>query len=231
MTSITTEIQNHLNAVNAILILAIGSVPRITVGMNYALTALSALFPKSMANNIGFLLSNVPNEMFLQFPHDAIPVALKHAPTFLIDNPIALQKNYLGQLDRMSERTAKKRKALVKVAEQDALEMLVTLFDWLDGLEPQPTMGTIALYKKSWAIESMITMRAEIKNRMEMKFAVSFHLLPSDARISYSLDVERECCSQPRKGNKFARLEAGARSHLPLSLWRASLLLHLLCGR
>ena len=176
MTSITTEIQNHFDAVNAILILAIGSVPRITVGMNYALTALSALFPKSMANNIGFLLSNVSDEMYLSFPDDAIPNDLKHVPKFLIDNPIALQKNYLRQLDRMSERTAKRRKALVKDAEQDALEMLVRLFDWLDGLEPQPTMGTIALYKKSWAIESMITMRAEIKNRMEMKFAVSFHL-------------------------------------------------------
>jgi len=27
----------------------------------------------------------------------------------------------------------------VRTAEQNAMEMLVALFDWLDGLEPQPT--------------------------------------------------------------------------------------------
>jgi len=28
-----------------------------------------------------------------------------------------------------------------RTAERNALEMLVDLFDWLDGLEPQPTTG------------------------------------------------------------------------------------------
>ena len=47
--SIATEIQNHIDSVTAVLILANGSVPRITVGTDYALSALSALsalFPK-----------------------------------------------------------------------------------------------------------------------------------------------------------------------------------------
>ena len=174
--SITTEIHNNLDAINAVLILANGSVPRMSVTVDYALTTLSALFPKSLANNIGFLFSNTPDERYLNFPDDAIPEVLNHAPKFLIDNPIALQKNYLKQRDRMNERTAKKRNELMKGAEQDALEMLVKLFDWLDGLEPQPTTEIIALYEKSQVIESMITDRAVIKNRMEMKFAVSFHL-------------------------------------------------------
>ena len=188
--SITTEIHNHLDAVNAVLILANGSVPRISVSLDYALTTLSALFPKSLANNIGFLLSNVPNEMYLNFPDDAIPETLKHAPKFLIDNPISLQKNYLKTKDRMSERTKKKRKELVKGAEQDALEMSVQLFDWLDGLEPQPTRGIIALYEKYQVINSVITdtlaqtsqaatKRAEIKKLMEdleKGTDVSFHL-------------------------------------------------------
>ena len=188
--SITTEIQNHLDAVNAVLILANGSVPRISVSMDYALTTLSALFPKSLANNIAFLLSNVPDEMYLNFPDDAIPEVLKHAPKFLINNPIALQKNYLKQKDGVNERTAKKKKELVKDAEEDALEMSVKLFDWLDGLEPQPTREIMALYEKSQAIELVITdtlvemgqaatKRAEIKKLMrdlENGTNVSFHL-------------------------------------------------------
>ena len=188
--SITTEIQNHLDAVNAVLILVNGSVPRITVSMDYALNSLSALFPKSLANNIGFLLSNVPDEIYLNFPDDVIPVALKHAPKFLINNPIALQKNYLKQRDGMSEKAAKKRKVLVKDAEQDALEMSVQLFDWLDALEPQPTREIMALYEKSQIIESVITdtlvqmsqaatKTAEIKKLMkdlDNGTDVSFHL-------------------------------------------------------
>jgi len=34
---------------------------------------------------------------------------------------------------------------------------LVELFDWLDGLEPQPTTEIVALYEKSQAIEVKIT--------------------------------------------------------------------------
>jgi hypothetical protein len=102
--SITTEIQNHIASVSAVLILANGAVPRITVGMDYALSALSALFPKSLANNIAFLFSNVSTPLSFNFPKDAIPEALKNAPQFLIDNPIALQKKYLELKGGMSKR-------------------------------------------------------------------------------------------------------------------------------
>ena len=36
----------------------------------------------------------------------------------------------------------------VKAGEQSALEMLVDLFDWLDGLEPQPTREIFPLYEE-----------------------------------------------------------------------------------
>ncbi len=134
--SIAAEIQNHLDAVNAVLILANGSIPRISVSMDYALTTLSALFPKSLADNIAFLLSNVPTPASLNFP---IPEVLKHVPKFLIDNPIALQKNYFKQKGHMDKKTLKKIKQSVELTEENALEMLVELLDWLDGLEPQPT--------------------------------------------------------------------------------------------
>ena len=189
--SITTEIQNHLNVVSAVLILANGSIPRISVSMDYVLSTLPALFPKSLASNIAFLFSNVPNRISLNFPDDAIPEALKHAPRFLLDNLIALQKQYLKQRGRMNKREAKQTRELVKRTEQDALKMLVEIFDWLGGLEPQPTTEIIALYEKSQDIESKITSTlaqmgqaaikmAEIKKLMENLrngSAVSLHLL------------------------------------------------------
>ena len=45
----------------------------------------------------------------------------------------------------------------VKFAEQNALEMLVDLFDWLNGLESQSTMGIVSLFENSQAIEAKVT--------------------------------------------------------------------------
>ncbi len=68
---------------------------------------------------------------------DTIPEVLKGAPQFLLDNPIALQRKYLKLKD--SPNTEQKMITLrnaVKDSEQNALTMLVELFDWLGGLEP-----------------------------------------------------------------------------------------------
>ena len=37
---------------------------------------------------------------------------------------------------------------VVKASEQDSLEMLVDLFDWLDGLECQPTSEVVSRYEE-----------------------------------------------------------------------------------
>ena len=156
--SIATQIQNHIGTVSAVLILVNGTVPRITVGTNYALSALSALFPKTLANNIAFLFSNASNHLALNFSEDAIPPALTNAPHFLLDNPIALVKKYSTLKDGPTQKVPKNTlRRLVMNAERKALETLVELFDWLDGLEPQSTTEIVDLYERSQAIESKIT--------------------------------------------------------------------------
>ena len=56
----------------------------------------------------------------------------------------------------MKKRRVDLRKA-VKAGEEQALEMLVKLFDWLDGLEPQPTTGLFPLYDASQNITNPST--------------------------------------------------------------------------
>ena len=158
MRNIDTEIQKHVESVNAVLILANGTVPGITVGTDYALSTLSAIFPKSLAENIAFLFTNVASPLSWNVAMDTIPEALKDAHMFLLDNPIALQKRYLkfeGDLDKQKVRAEMHR--AVQASEERALEMLVNLFDWLDGLGPQPTTGIVYLYNMSQGIEAMIT--------------------------------------------------------------------------
>ena len=145
--SIATQIKKHIDSVTAVLILANGVVPRVTVGTDYALSTLSAIFPKSLANNIAFMFTNVSSPLHWNFSGDTVPDILKDAPQFLFNNPVALQRKYL-KLERdpnMRKRRADFRKA-VKGSEQNALEMLVDLFDWLDSLEPQLTASTVSLY-------------------------------------------------------------------------------------
>jgi hypothetical protein len=156
--SIATEIQKHIDSVTAVLILANGTVPRITVGTEYTLSTLSAIFPKTLADNIAFVFTNVPSPLSWNFSQDTIPGVLKDAPQLLFDNPIALQKRYLSLKDNLSRRARVEMCKAVWASEQTALEsMLVTLFDWLDGLQPQPTTEIVYLYDMSQTIEAMIT--------------------------------------------------------------------------
>jgi len=156
--NIATEIQKHIDSVTAVLILANGTVPRITVGTDYALSTLSAIFPKSLAENIGFVFTNVPSPLSWNFSNDTIPDVLRDADQFLLDNPIALQKKYLALKDDLNK---KKKRVLMRKAvlagEERALEVLVELFDWLDGLGSQPTTEIVYLYNMSQSIEAMIT--------------------------------------------------------------------------
>ena len=153
--SIATHIQAHIATVNAVLIVANGSVPRMIVGTDYALFA---FLPKTLANNVAFLFTNILTCISFNFCEDAIPKIFKDAPRFLFNNPIALQKNFLELNDSpLHKEEGAGWREMVKDAERNGLRILVDLFDWLDGREPQPTTEIVALYETSQAIKTKIT--------------------------------------------------------------------------
>jgi len=92
------------------------------------------------------VLTNVSGPLYQNFSRDTVPDVLKDAPQFLLDNPIALQRKYLKLKDdvKSSSKGAEMRKT-VKASEERALETLVEFFDWLDGLERQPTTEAVTL--------------------------------------------------------------------------------------
>ena len=155
--SIATQIKEHIDSVTAVLLLANGTVPHVTVGTDYALSTLSAIFPKSLASNTAFMFTNVLSPLHWNFSRDAFPEVLMDAPQFPLNNPIALQKMYskLKGGPNMNKERADLCKA-VKAGEQSALEMLADLFDWLDNLEPQSMTEVVSLYEHSQAVESRI---------------------------------------------------------------------------
>ena len=142
------QIKNHINSINAVLVLVNGTVPRVTVGTDYALSTLSAIFPKSVAKNTAFLLTNTSDLLFQNFSGDTLSEDFKDAPQFLLNNPIALQRRYLELKDApTSMGQGHSFREAVRASEQDTLEMLVDFFDWLDGLEPQPTSEVVYRYE------------------------------------------------------------------------------------
>ena len=64
-----------------------------------------------------------------------VPDALKDAPQFILNDPVALQKRYLMfKDDPHVKRGSTYRRDGLKADEHDTLEMMVQLFHWLDSL-------------------------------------------------------------------------------------------------
>jgi len=226
---IAAKIQQHIDSVTAVLILANGTVPRITVGTKYALDTLSTLFPKSLAENIAFVFTNVSSRMNWNFSPDSIPKELRKAEQFLFNNPVALQQRFrVLEEDPAQKKSLRSMRKEMKAGEGVALEMLVKLFDWLDLLESQPTNDIVALYNKSQRIEATIadnlaqidqaaTKQAEIDKLIDK--------LQSNSKVSCSLRpclwfnfilfyIGYRCFLRLRESHHEARLEAaGDRRH------------------
>jgi hypothetical protein len=84
------------------------------------------------------MLTNASGPLYQNFSGDTVQGALKNAPQFLLNNPVARQRKYLMENPNVAEGSPDSRDA-VKDDEKHAMEMLVELFNWLDSLEPQPT--------------------------------------------------------------------------------------------
>ena len=162
--NIATQFKEHIEFVTAVLIIANGTVSRLSARTDYALTTLSTLlstlFPKTLATNIAFVFTNVPNPLSWNFAKENISTVLEGAPRFFLDNPCALQKKSFELDNDAMVNTAKRQRKMrefMENAERGALDMLVELFDWLDDLTPQPTKEIVNLYDLSQQIESTIT--------------------------------------------------------------------------
>jgi hypothetical protein len=156
-TSIEKQIKEHIDSVTAVLVLANGTVPRVTAGTDYALSTLSAISPRTPPN-VAFVLTNTSTALDQNFSRDTLPDVFKHAPHFLLNNPIALQRRYLELKDNPNmESQGSYFRETVKASEQGGLEMLVELFDWLGSLEPRPTTKILPLYKQCQRIVAKVT--------------------------------------------------------------------------
>ncbi|KIP03094.1 hypothetical protein PHLGIDRAFT_256134 [Phlebiopsis gigantea 11061_1 CR5-6] len=156
--SIAEAIRSHITTVNAVLILANGTMPRLSVATDYALTTLMSIFPRTLADNIAILFTNVASPLSWNFDNESVPHAIAHAPQFLLDNPVAMQRKFrqISEGGTTSSQVIQRLRHSVQRGEADALQTLVEIFDWLDGREAQPTKDILSLYEQTQMIESNI---------------------------------------------------------------------------
>ncbi|KAF9459249.1 hypothetical protein BDZ94DRAFT_1051168 [Collybia nuda] len=161
--SIARTIKDSITTVDAVLILANGTVPRLGVATDYALSTLSSMFPITLAKNIGFLFTNVSSPLSWNFDEESLPEALRDNPLYLLDNPVAMQDKYLREKKKMEDKhrinqnLLRTLKASVEEGHMKALGELVKIVDWLDTLSSQPTNDILSLYNQSQNIEKRIS--------------------------------------------------------------------------
>jgi hypothetical protein len=155
--SIANAIQEEVDTITAVLILTNGTLRRLGVATDYALSTLSAMFPRTLADNIGVMFTCVPSRTSLNFTSAALPEVLrcKKDNQFIIDNPLAhLQR--LNEIKSQKETVrggSKRLKRKVMECHSEALEDLALLFDWLDTLTPQPTKDIMNIYERYQQID------------------------------------------------------------------------------
>ena len=132
-------IEQHIESLNAVLILAFESY---SVWVEYTFSTLSAIFPKTLVNNIAFISPLSNDYQYWIFSRLKVPEVFKRCPVFYLDNPIKEQDTF-GEEQIVCEHL-----------EHRALNMLLALFNWLGYLKPQSAKEIVSVYEKYQNIEA-----------------------------------------------------------------------------
>ncbi|KAJ3770176.1 hypothetical protein FB446DRAFT_178556 [Lentinula raphanica] len=88
----------HFETVDAIIILTNGALYRLSLGVKFVLNTLSSIFPHSIVNNVAFVLTMVSDPTMIGFKRSYLPIELKDAKVWDINNPFAQWTRYQKKL-------------------------------------------------------------------------------------------------------------------------------------
>lgn len=157
--SIAETIRAQVQTLDAVIIMANGTVERVGPGVEYALHTLAAMFPRSIADNIGFMFTNVPDALSFNFQPDTLPREIRHAEVWTIQNPVAQFIKY-QEAKTGGHSSAKQLQSLERLLQNNYITTMETLndfFSWLDQCKAQPTNSIVDLYDMTTNIEAAIT--------------------------------------------------------------------------
>ncbi|KIK52878.1 hypothetical protein GYMLUDRAFT_179669 [Collybiopsis luxurians FD-317 M1] len=159
--AIANAIKENFEIIDAVLILANGTIPRLGAPTEYALTVISGMFPYSIIDNIAFVFTMVPDPLSFNFERSSLhPEKLQSAKMWSINNPLAQWKKYQEKLSNKMEyddEMLEEMEETVRSSYKKTLRTLSQIFQFLDKCNIQPTKEIHNLYLISTDIEAAIS--------------------------------------------------------------------------
>ncbi|QRW23119.1 AIG1 domain-containing protein [Rhizoctonia solani] len=152
-------IQELATEIDSVMIVANGTIERLSLAMDYTMNTLATWFPRSILPNIGILFTNVSAAgAGLNFQTESLPLELREVEYWCLNNPLSLFKSYAHR--KATGSFARNRESAQRSSiESTYHETLSTLDDWLEWLDERksiPTSAIIDLYQKSSHIEACL---------------------------------------------------------------------------
>jgi hypothetical protein len=152
-------IRDQVKTIDAVLVMANGTVERLGIGTEYALATISSMFPNSIIKNTGFLYTNVNDRLSLNTLKSSIPKALQDCKSWTIQNPIAVHSKFEGKKLETNDREELDRMHhTINNCHKEALSTIGRMLKWMDDCDILPTTAIAELAKK----------RADLDNNMDI---------------------------------------------------------------
>ena len=157
--SIVKAIQSEIKTVDGVLFMANGTLERAGPGIEYAMHMLSAIFPCTMAKNIGLLFTNVPDALSFNFNSDTLPAYITDSELWTIQNPLAQVMRFREMVDGKAEQPEKQLLMFRRLLDDNysaTIDTLNDMFDWFDKQTAQKTQDVLKLHAMSRNLELAI---------------------------------------------------------------------------
>ncbi|CUA68063.1 hypothetical protein RSOLAG22IIIB_07738 [Rhizoctonia solani] len=146
---INKAIQDYVTAIDSVIIMANGTVQRLGVATDYTLNVITAMFPHSIIDNIGFIFTH-SDPLTLNFRKDSLQPELRQAKHWLIQNPLAYYQAYKRlQAEGVSAKVLSRGRRDLEQFYDDTVDTLNDWLSWLDTRHVQPSRSINELYQMS----------------------------------------------------------------------------------
>ena len=154
--NVMDAIAKSIKSIDAVLLIANGTVTRNEEALKYSLSIFSAMLPHLILRNVGIVYTHVTGG-FLNFQSEALPEALRHAEHWSIQNPFALYEKYLDDIAKgISGEELESWREDITLSYRSTTRVLERLFVWLDQTPAQPVSQIIRLHSTSTSIEKEV---------------------------------------------------------------------------
>ncbi|KAB5590314.1 hypothetical protein CTheo_6252 [Ceratobasidium theobromae] len=146
----------QMKLIDAVIILADGTRARLEPTMEYTIDTIATMFPRSLIDNIGVVLTHLPRLSLQQFRLDSLKGEMKHCREWTLENPFALYEGYRRIQSNASPQEREEEEANIQSSYTKAVKMVNDWLGWLDLRQPMPTKEIDQLYKMSTRIDVLI---------------------------------------------------------------------------